>query len=358
MVLKIPAIKKLSTVLLMIAMLIVSTACSSSTVSESGSSNSGSSGSADSNSEPSESGSEGVQEIEMVTFSPPSLGAFLTPIIEEKQFDIENGIDVKFVERPPSAYNSEFASGQYKVGGSAALLSEALRMDRGVKVTYLFNLFDFWGTVITADESITTLKDLEGKDMAAAKSTTNFAMFQYFAQKSDADVSTMNVLNAETSALVTYAEADRADAVQLWEPAYSILMDKSPEKYHQVDFGLEKWEEYTGATSIPYLGIAAHQDWAEENKELIPKLYQSFSDAASWVQANSKEASEIIAATIPGGEAEIIQKLIENNDLLGLNVQPAIDLKDDIKAVFKAGLEINYLEKMPDDSVIYSEKLK
>lgn len=299
-----------------------------------------------------------LQEIEIVTFSPPSLGAFLTPIIEEKELDKENGIDISFVERPPNAYNSEFASGQYKVGGSAALLSEGLRIDRGVKVTYLFNLFDFWGTVITADENIQTLKDLEGKDIAAATSTTNYAMFQYFAEKSDADVSTMKVLNAETSALVTYAEADRADAVQLWEPAHSVLMDKSPDKFHQVDFGLDKWEEYTGATDIPYLGIAAHQDWAEENKELIPKLYKTFKDAAEWTQANAKEASEIISATIPGATANVIQHLIENNELLGMNVKPAAELKEDIKAVFEAGLEINYLEKMPDDSVIYGEKIE
>lgn len=299
-----------------------------------------------------------IKEIEMVTFSPPSLGAFLTPIIEEKELDKKNNIDIKFVERPPSAYNSEFASGQFKVGGSAALLSEALRMDKGVKVTYLFNLFDFWGTVVSADKNIKTLKDLEGKDIAAAKSTTNFVMFQYFAQKSDADVGTMNILNAETSALVTYAEAGRADAVQLWEPAHSVLMNNSPGKFHQVDFGLDKWEEYTGAKSIPYLGVAAHQDWAEKNKDSIPGLYKTFKEAAEWVQANPEEASKLIAKTIPNGDPKVIKHLIENNDLLGLNVKPSQELKDDINAVFKAGLEIDYLKNKPDDSVIYSEKLE
>jgi NitT/TauT family transport system substrate-binding protein len=303
-------------------------------------------------------GKDEIREVEMVTFKPPSLGAFLTPIIEEKEFDIKNGIDVKFVERPPSAYNSEFASGQFKVGGSAALLSEGLRMDRGVDVTYLFNIFDYWGTVISADENIKTVKDLEGKDIAAAKSTTNFAMFQYFAQKSGADVSKMNVLNAATAALITYAEANRADAVQLWEPAFSTLMNNSPGKFHQVDFGLDKWEEYTGTSNKPYLGIAAHQDWAEENKDIIPNLYQTYLDAAKWVQENPEEASKLIAKTIPGGKAEVLQNLIENNELLGLNVKPAIDIEDDIKAVFEAGLESGYLENMPDDSVIYSEPLE
>lgn len=299
-----------------------------------------------------------IPQVDMVIFTAPSLGAFLPPIIENQKLDIKNGIDIHFVERPPSAYNTEFASGQYPLGGSAALLSEALRMDRGVKVSYLFNLFDFWGTVVSSNQDIKTVKDLEGKNLAAAKSTTNFAMFQYFAMKSGADVSKIQVLNADTSALVTYAEANRADGVQMWEPAYSGLVNKQPEKFHQVHFGLDKWKEYTGTSNIPYLGVAAHQEWVESHKELIPKLYKTYMDAAEWVNANKEEAAKMIAAKIPGGDPKVIQGLIENKGNLGMNVMPAGEMADDIRSVFKAGLESKYLKNMPDDSIIYQGALK
>ena len=36
-------------------------------------------------------------------------------------------------------------------------------------MTYLFNLFDFWGAVVTSRPEIKTLRDLEGKEVAAAK---------------------------------------------------------------------------------------------------------------------------------------------------------------------------------------------
>ncbi|WP_421617229.1 ABC transporter substrate-binding protein [Brevibacillus sp. TJ4] len=299
-----------------------------------------------------------LPEINMVVFSPPSLGAFLPPIIEKNKFDEKNGIRINFTERDTDAYNNEFASGQYPVGGSAALLSEANRMDKGVKVTYLFNLFNFWGTVISANPEIQTIKDLENKNLAAAKSTTNYAMFSYFAHKAGVDLNKMAVMNAGTAALNTYASADRADGVQLWEPGYSTLINNNPGKFHEVDFGRDRWKEYTGSDRIPYLGVAAHQDWVEANKELVPKLYQSYVDAANWLQENPQEAAEIIAEKIPGGNADVILQLIENNDRLGMDVVASSELVQDIKAVFQAGVDIGYIKEMPDESIIYTEKLQ
>ncbi len=298
-----------------------------------------------------------LPEIKMVVFNPPSLGAFLPPIIQHNKFDEKNGIRINFTERDTDAYNNEFASGQYPVGGSAALLSEANRMDKGVKVTYLFNLFNYWGTVVSAKPEIKTIKDLENKNLAAAKSTTNYAMFAYFAKKAGVDLNNMSVLNAGTAALNTYASADRADGVQLWEPGYSTLINNNQGKFHEVDFGINRWKEYTGSERIPYLGVAAHQEWVEANKELIPKLYKTYVDAANWIKDHPKEAADLIAKKIPGGKPEVIQQLIANNDRLGMDVTPSSALVKDIQAVFQAGLDIGYIKKMPDESIIYKGKL-
>ena len=60
----------------------------------------------------------------------------------------------------------------FKIGGSASLTTMGLADVRGVKVKYLFNLFDYWGTIVTSRENVKTLKDLEGKELAGARSTT------------------------------------------------------------------------------------------------------------------------------------------------------------------------------------------
>ncbi|MCL5677049.1 MAG: ABC transporter substrate-binding protein [Firmicutes bacterium] len=303
--------------------------------------------------QPASSAPEKLPQVEIVTFAPPSLGYFLPPVIKAKGFDTKNGIDLKFVQRPTTAYNTEFATGQAKVGGSAALLSEGLRRNKGIKVSYLFNLFDFWGSVITPDPDLKSLKDLTGKRLAAAKSTTNYAMFQFFAQKSGANIANMEVQNAEPNGLAALLAANRVDAVQLWEPAYSEIMAKEKGKYHDINYGLERWKEFTGGNTIPYLGVAAHQDWIQQNQALIPKMFQAYKDAAQWVVQNPDEAGKLIAEPMKA-DPKVIAELIRNNKRLGLNVQPAGALKQDIMAVMRAGLEIKYFDKLPDEGVIYS----
>ncbi len=122
-------------------------------------------------------------KVTIVVFGFPSLGAFMPPVIKAQKLDAAHGLEIEFVERPPDAYTTQFNSGEFKVGGSAAVLTVGLADARGVKVKYLFNLFDFWGTVVTSRPEIKSVKDLEGKQLAAASSTTNFVMFEFFAKQ-------------------------------------------------------------------------------------------------------------------------------------------------------------------------------
>src|ERR1700693_2877809 len=122
-------------------------------------------------------------KVTIVVFGFPSLGAFMPPVIKAKKIDAAHGLDIEFVERPPDAYTTQFNSGEFKVGGSAAVLAVGLADARGVKVKYLFNLFDFWGTVVTSRPEVKSAKDLEGKELAAAAATTNYIMSQFFAKQ-------------------------------------------------------------------------------------------------------------------------------------------------------------------------------
>ena len=169
------------------------------------------------------------EPLSIVVFGPPSLGAFLPPVIKAQKLDEKNGLAIKFEERTPDAYTAQFNSGEFQLGGSASLLTVGLADTRGVKVTYLFNLFDFWGAVVTSRPDVKTLKDLEGKDLAAAKGTTNYVMFDWFARQLGADTAKFSVINTATPGLIGYALADRAAAVQLWEPAYTTLLSKKPD---------------------------------------------------------------------------------------------------------------------------------
>jgi NitT/TauT family transport system substrate-binding protein len=293
------------------------------------------------------------EPISIVVFGAPSLGAFLPPVIKAQKLDEKNGLAIKFEERTPDAYTAQFNSGEFQIGGSAALLTVGLADARGVKVTYLFNLFDFWGAVVTSRPEVKELKDLEGKDIAAAKGTTNYVMFDWFARQLGADTGKFSVINTATPGLVGYAIADRAAAIQLWEPAYTTLTSKKPE-IRTIDIKIaDSWKKFTGSSSIPYLGVAAHVAWAEKNRNLIPKLFAAYKEAADWVAANPEAASKLILPKGTPDDQKAIAALIQHNDRLGMNVKWASDLRKEINSVYAAGKSIAFLPAEPSPATIY-----
>jgi ABC-type nitrate/sulfonate/bicarbonate transport system substrate-binding protein len=297
------------------------------------------------------------EKVTIVIFGAPSLGAFLPPVIKARKLDQANGLDIDFQERTPDAYATQFNSGEFKVGGSAAMLTVGLADTRGVKVKYLFNLFDFWGTIVTSRPAVQSLKDLEGKQLAAARATTNYVMFEFFAKKLGVDVSKISVVNTATPGLVGYALADRADAIQIWEPGYTLLLAKKPD-LRTLDQGIEKiWASFAGGNRIPYLGVAAHDEWIEQNQAAIPRLYTTYKQAAEWVVKNPDEAAALIAPRSGLEDQKAIAGLIRANDRLAMNVAPAVQLRKEIEAVYQAGVEVGYFKLPPSGDSVYSKSL-
>ena len=47
-----------------------------------------------------------------------------------------------------------------------------------------------------------------------------------------------------------------------------------------------QWEAFGGGAHIPYLGVAAHTDWAEKHPAETLALYKTYAAAAQWVASN------------------------------------------------------------------------
>jgi NitT/TauT family transport system substrate-binding protein len=295
--------------------------------------------------------------ITIVVFNPPSLGAVFPDVIKQQKFDIQNGIDITFVERPPDAYAAQFNSGEFQVGGSASVLILGLGATRGIKTSYLFNLFDYWGTVVTSRPEIKTLADLKGKQLAAAKGTTNYTMFAWLAKQQGVDPDSFQVVNTATPGLVGYAVAERADAVQLWEPAYTLVKAAMPQ-IHSIDLNIAKvWNDFSGGGTLPYLGVAAHQEWIDGHRGLVAPLYRAYKQAADWVMANPAAAAPLIASLKSDAERQAMTALIKENSRLALDLQPAGKIAKQIMATYKAGIDVGLFKDMPPESTIYSGEM-
>ena len=296
-------------------------------------------------------------KITIAVFGPPSLGAFLPPIIKAQKLDQQHGLDLTFVERPPDAYVTQFNSGEFQVGGSAATLTIAVARNRGVPVTYLFNLFDFWGALVTSNQDIRTLKDLAGKQIAAAKVTTNFAMIDWFARRQGLDLSKQQVVNTAPPGLMSYAMADRADAVHLWEPGYTQLIAKKPTA-RALDLDIRRqWRQFAGGDAIPTLGVAAHESWIKQHAHLVQPLYRAYKAAGEWARKHPAEAAELILPKGASADRLAVKQLIESNDRLSMNIVGAAAIRKEIDAVFNAGVSTGYIPKVPEAGAVYATQL-
>jgi NitT/TauT family transport system substrate-binding protein len=302
---------------------------------------------------------QALTKLEVLVFSPPSLSAFLPPIIKAQKFDQANGLDLSFPERTPDAYSTQFNSGEFQIGGAGTLQLIGNADTRGVKVKYLFNLFDYWGAVVTSRDNIKTIKDLEGKEIAAARATTNYQMFEFFAKRQGVDVSKFKVVNTATAGLVSYAVADRADAIQIWEPAYTLLMAKKP-GIRTLDLNVAKtWKEFAAASPrIPYLGVAAHAEWADAHPDLVKKLYATYKAAADWIEKHPDEAAPLMFPKSPPADQKDIASLIRAKDRLGISLAGATEIRKEIEAVYRAGVDLGYLAKMPSAASIYDKPVQ
>jgi len=296
--------------------------------------------------------------VTIVVFNPPSLGAVFPSVIKQQKFDIANGIDITFVERPPDAYAAQFNTGEFQVGGSASVLIVGLGTTRGIKASYLFNIFDYWGTVVTSRPDINTIADLKGKQLVAAKGTTNYTMFEWFAKQQGVDPDSFQVVNTATPGLVGYAVADRADAVQLWEPAYTLVKAVKPD-IRMIDLNIAKvWQAFAGGSVIPYLGVAAHQEWIDTHRDLIAPLYRAYQQAAAWVAANPDAAAPLIATLKDDAQRQAIAALIRDNSRLALNLKPAGKITREIEATYRAGQDVGLFKELPPASSIYSGEME
>ena len=153
----------------------------------------------------------------IVVFSFPSLGAFMPPVIKAKKMDTAHGIDINFVERPPDAYTTQFNSGESQVGGSAAVLTVGLADLRGVKVKYLFNLFDFWGTFVMSNPAVKTIKESRGQAGRRRRLDDEFRDVRVLRQKAGRRSEQDADRQYCPAGLVGYAVANRANGGQFGE---------------------------------------------------------------------------------------------------------------------------------------------
>jgi ABC-type nitrate/sulfonate/bicarbonate transport system substrate-binding protein len=276
-------------------------------------------------------------QLTMVVLAPPSLTSFLPPIIKSQGIDLRHGLDITFEAKSPPAARAEFAADPRLLSATATYLLDVLAVnERGVDVVLLFSTFDYWGTVVVeADSDIQSLADLEGADMVAALATAQYAMLQIITQRSGLEA--IAAQSTDTPGLLAAAQSGNFDAVQVWEPAHSVLMASASGRFRALDL-VGPLRESTGLDSIPFLGVAVHRSWLSENPDLADAVYEVFREAAEYVIENPSTAAALIAEAT-SIDVGVLEELLRS-PRLGLAVAPASDSLSDYEALSRGALDI------------------
>ena len=269
-----------------------------------------------------------------------------------------NGLDITFEERPPDAYATQFNSGEFKVGGSASLTTLGLADVRGVKVKYLFNMFDYWGTIVTSRDSVKTLKDLEGKELAGARSTTNYQMYRLL--REEAGRRRLQDQGGQHRAARPGQLRDRRPCRRGADLGAGLYADddQEAEHPHARPQHRQDLEGRLRRRHIPYLGVGAHTDWVNANPDKVQKLYTTYKPAIEWVQKNPDPAAPLLAKGAPEAELKAVAEMIKSNQRLAMKLTKSSEVRKDIELVYKAGMDIGYLPRMPSAASIYDKPLR
>lgn len=288
-----------------------------------------------------------VVSLEVAVLEAPSLTSFYAPIIDSQELDLAHGIDIEFVPKSTVALRTELANGAVDVSAGATVLTDvALLNQQGADTRYLFNVYDWWGTVATpTDSDIDEVTDLEGERVVGALSTTNYAMFKISAGLAGLDLDSLQENTAEPSGLIAAARSGRETAVQLWEPAHSVLTHGNDD-FRALDL-VGPLQDATGIERIPYVGVAAQQAWLEDNAELVRPLYDIFVDAAQFVADQPEQAAALISEATEIDE-DAVADLLASPDRLALDVYPTTESRDELDVLLDAAVDYGILDERPD----------
>lgn len=300
-----------------------------------------------------------VTKVKVGTLAAPSTSSWMVAIMEARQIDIKNGVDLEWVEQPSTAslYN-DFAAGSYPVA-TGGMMTYANQSARGVKLK-LFATYQLFGTSIIVNTerapNILALKDLNGKDLAAPLASENYKAMTIYLVWSGVDLKSLKTRNFEQPGVAAElrSPAGTAPAGVVWAQLPTRLVTEDPKKFKDLvsTDELEKmWKQKTGTDHHWLLGWAVSDDFARNNPALLQRVHSAMKETVEWFNGNTDEALKLVAKktkdpisilqdTVKAGRVKFLQATAESQEkaimeLLKISVQPG------------------YVTKLPDAGFFY-----
>jgi NitT/TauT family transport system substrate-binding protein len=213
-------------------------------------------------------------------------------IADEKGFDRKHGVDIKIVNFSTNQdLESGFASGRFQAANNAnnTLIRLAdLGLDYKIALMEDFSLEA--DAVVSCDQSIRSIKDLEGAKVAFEEFSVSDVLLRYAMKEAGVDFDTIDYVPIPAADAGSAVVAGRVDVAVTYEPYLQAALEEG-----------ENCEIIYTAAERPGLisdALAINAEFAETNPEAVAGVLRAWGDAIDFYNKNTKEAQAIIAENV------------------------------------------------------------
>lgn len=282
--------------------------------------------------------------------APPSNGSFMVPIIRKLELDKKYGLnfDINLYSDPSNLYSDLAANRTSHIFG--AIYNCANFYVRGVPLQLMFTISTANHAFVSKNPAIKTAADLSGKTVAATTSSGFYGMAVLFLKQNGLDPrKNLNVINAPPSSVHTQLVAEKIEVGLLADPALSSMVSQGYHLVGDMNGGIRQSLGMAADAPVWYIGAYGHKDWIEADPKRAENTMKMWQDAAEFYNKNQDEADKIISefTRISTDALALSRKL----NLTSFRIEPAVEQKQNLAAVFRGFQEVGFLTGVPDDGI-------
>lgn len=229
----------------------------------------------------------------------PGFTILVTEYMQAKGIDKKHGLNLgkPTTYSAVSTYYNDFVAGNYDICiGSWDTF--AARYQAGVPIQFVCAISTAsMINIVVPKNGVTSIKQLEGKTLAAPQSTGTYRMTRAIVKElAGIDLETATkVQNVDNpAASISLVMADRADAGLSWEPNISAGIKKVPDMRVLYNAG-EEYKKKLGL-ELPYFGVALRKEAIAKNPGLAGKVDRAFAETLAGITGNVEDAVNVAGA--------------------------------------------------------------
>jgi ABC-type nitrate/sulfonate/bicarbonate transport system substrate-binding protein len=294
-------------------------------------------------------------KLKVAALTLPVFNPIIVSLMREKGIDARHGLEMDVKAYPSiAAFYAALATGEVDttvVGGPTVF--QKMR-NEGVPLKIVATIVPQSDLVIiTTKPEIKTVADLKGKTLAADMGSQQYQTVAIYGRSKGLILGTdVTVVQASFALARTQLAAGRVDAAMVIEPIATMMLRENP-GYRMIFNGGTAWKELTGEEGWE-LVVPLREDFIKRHPGAVKQWIAALQDVQSYIKQNVDEADAIVARTVklPPG---IFKEAIASGRWV-VDVRPAWEGRErrSIWDMFERAVAAKYLEKLPDEAIIYA----